>query len=408
MRVFVCLALAISTACVRADAIKVRIAPGGGLLRDGKPYFIKGGGGRDHLAELVRRGGNSVRIWSERDLQATLEQAEKLKFTVCAGIWLEPECGWFSYRNAEHCERQLERVRKIIRKHREHQALLLWGLGNESEGDGSNDAYWQQLNRLVKMVHHDDPAHPTFTAVAGFNPEKIAGMNRYAPDLDLVGINTYAALPGLRIHLKELGWTRPWIVTEFGPRGFWESPKTAWNAPLEQTSTQKAMMIRRVYKQAIAPGGMCAGSYLFLWGQKQEATATWFGVFTPDGMATATADVMEELWSGKPPANRAPELKSFKCSASTLQPSEEFTAAVKSVDPDGDALQVRWEITNDSTIRGSDGKELPPPPINGLIQPHGSSARIMAPNKPGAYRLFVFVSDGKGHAATANVPVLVK
>ncbi|MCE9519281.1 MAG: hypothetical protein K8R87_07000 [Verrucomicrobia bacterium] len=408
MRIFVFLALVISVTWSRAAAIKVSITPGGGLLRDGRPYFIKGAGGREHLDELVKRGGNSVRIWSERDLPATFEQADKLKFTVCAGIWLEPECSWFSYRNEENCERQLERVRKIIRQYREYPALLLWGLGNEAEGDGRNDAYWQQLNRLARMVHQEDPAHPTFTAVAGLNPVKMKGLNQHTPDLDFVGINTYGALPGLREYLKKVGWTRSWIVTEFGPRGFWESPKTSWNAPIEQTSSQKADMIQRAYEKAIAPGGMCVGSYLFLWGQKQEATATWFGVFTKNDESTATADVMEKLWSNRMAANRAPELKSIKCSTSILKPSEQFTVQVEAVDPDGDTLQMNWEITDDSKKRGADGREIPPPSIDGLIQSSGSSARIKAPAKPGAYRVFVFVTDAKGHAATANVPVLVK
>ncbi len=407
MRAFIFLAFILCIASGRAAAVKVSIAPGSGLLRDGKPYFIKGAGAREHFDELVKRGGNSVRTWGDRELAETLEQANKLKFTVCAGIWLEPECTWFSYRNAEHCERQLERVRKTIREYREHPSLLLWGLGNESEGDGRNDAYWQQINRLAKMVHQEDPAHPTFTAVAGLSPVKTTGLNKHTPDLDLVGINTYGALPGLREHLKNAGWTRPWVVTEFGPRGFWESPKTAWNAPLEQISTQKADMIRGGYEKAIAPGGMCAGSYLFIWGQKQEATSTWFGVFTKNGETTATADVMEKLWSGRPPANSAPELKSFKCSVTSLKPLEDFTAEVKATDPDGDALKMRWEIADDSRIRDSKSREIPPSSIDGLINSSGSSAKIKAPNKPGPYRVFVYVLDGKGHAATANVPIQV-
>lgn len=392
---------------LHAGAVRVELVPGGGLLRAGNAYFIKGAGAHEHFAELVQRGGNSVRIWSERDLPEALEVAEKLGLTVCAGIWLEPECSWFSYRNASHCAKQLERVRKVVRQYRDHAALLLWGIGNEAEGDGRNDAYWKQLNQLARMVHEEDPAHPTFTAVAGLSAEKASGLNQHTPDLDLVGINTYAALPGLRGHLAKVGWTRPWIVTEFGPRGFWESPQTSWNAPIEQTSTQKAEMIRSNYKKTIEPGGMCVGSYVFLWGQKQEATATWFGIFTADGESTAMADVMQELWTGKGPVNHTPELKSLKCSATTLKPLEAFTAEAEASDPDGDALQFRWEITNDQRKRDANGREKRPPLIEGLVESNEARATIQAPDKPGVYRVFVFVSDGKGHAATANVPVQV-
>ena len=407
MRVLVVLFISLGVTGLHAEAVKVTLAPGGGLLRDGKPYFINGAGAHDHFAELAQRGGNSVRTWSERDLPQAFSAAEKFGFTVCAGIWLEPECSWFSYKNAEHCAKQLERVQKVVRQYRDQPALLTWGLGNEAEGDGRNDAYWQQLNRLARMVHQEDREHPTCTAVAGLSMEKASGLNRHAPDLDLVGVNTYAALPGLREHLAKVGWKRPWIVTEFGPRGFWESPHTKWNAPIEQTSTQKAEMIRRSYEKTIAPGGMCAGSYVFLWGQKQEATATWFGIFTTRKESTATADVMQELWTGRAPGNRAPEVKSVNCSATAMKPSEKFTAEVEASDPDEDPLQFRWEITDDIRHRGPEGREMPPPVIDGLIQANTARVTIKAPDRPGAYRVFVFASDGKGHVATANVPVQV-
>ncbi len=407
MNKFIPLLLLSFAAHAFADAIKVSFAADGSLLRGGKPYFIKGAGGENNLDELVKRGGNSFRTWTDNGLDTLLDKADKLGLTVCAGIWLEKECSWFSYKKPEHCERQLERVRKTIRLHREYPALLLWGLGNEADGGGSDIEYWKQLNRLAQMVHEEDPAHPTFTAVAGLSEERVSGLKN-TPDLKMIGINTYGGLLNLREHLAKIGWTKPWVLTEFGPQGFWESPKTKWNAPIEATSTQKAAMIRKCYEKAIAPGGPCAGGYIFLWGQKQEATSTWFGVFLKSGETTATADLMQELWSGKPPENRAPVLKSIKCSATTLTPSQEFTAKVVAIDPDDDELQIRWEIINDAKRHHEKGGEIPPTPLEGLIQSKGKSAEIKAPDKAGSYRVFVYVTDGKGHAATANVPVQVK
>jgi Glycosyl hydrolases family 2, TIM barrel domain len=398
------------TSQIHAEAVKVALAEGGGLLRDGKPYFIKGAGGLQHLDEVVKRGGNSVRTWGERDLDPALEEASKRGLTVCAGIWLEPECSWFSYRNEEHCAKQLARVRKLVVEHRDHPALLLWGLGNEAEGDGRNEAYWKQLNALAKMVHKEDPAHLTFTAVAGLGAEKAKGMNAFAPDLDMVGINTYGALFGLREHLVKVGWTRPWVVTEFGAQGFWECPKTSWDAPLEATSTQKAAVIRGGYEKAIAPAGKCLGSYVFIWGQKQEATATWFGLFTAEGESVPAVDVMQEVWTEKAPENRAPELKGLRgiSKNATMQPGQVFTAEVEATDPEGDELKVRWQVCDDLKKRGAEGREMPPRAIEGSVKASGMGAEIKSPDKPGIYRVFVFVSDGKGHAATASAPFRVE
>lgn len=399
-------------ACVASAAaapVAVRILPGKGITRGGEPYLIKGAGGSAHLAELKKAGGNSIRTWSTDGLADILDAAQKEGLSVCAGIWLEPECAWFSYSNTEHCARQLDRVTKSVREFRDHPALLFWGLGNESEGDGKNVAYWKQLDALAVMVHREDPAHPAFTAVAGLQPDKAAGLNAHTPHLDFVGINTYGALPGLRAHLAEVKWTRPWVVTEYGAQGFWERPKTAWNAPLEQSSTEKAAQLRASYTKAIAPGGDCWGGYVFLWGQKQEATATWFGLFTAEGESTAAVDVLTELWSSKPPTARAPEVTATQLSLTTLNPGQTFTATAKSMDPDGDPLTWHWSVAAESAGRDEKGRELPPPPVAGaLVKSEAGTAEFRAPDKPGAWRVFLRVTDGTGRAATANVPFLVK
>jgi len=389
--------------------VPVKFVPGEGLTRGGQPYFIKGAGGTEKLAELAQRGGNSLRTWSTDGLGAILDEAQKHSLTVCAGIWLEPECDWFSYHKPEHCARQLERVTKAVREFRSHPALLCWGLGNEQEGDGKNTAYWKQLNALAQMVHREDPAHPAFTALAGMTAEKAAGLNEHAPDLDFAGINTYGALPGLREHLTKVQWTRPWVVTEYGPQGFWERPRTEWGAPREQTSTEKAAVLRAGYQKAIAPGGDCGGGYAFLWGQKQEATATWFSLFTPEGESTAPVDALEELWTGKAPANRAPDITALKISAAKLQPGQAFSATATAGDPDNDTLTWHWTVCPESAGRDASGREKVPAPLpSAVVQSGSGSAALRAPARAGAWRLFLRVTDSKGHAATANAPFQVQ
>jgi hypothetical protein len=50
-----------------------------------------------------------------------------------------------------------------------------------------------------------------------------------------------------------------------------------------------------------------------------------------------------------------------------------------------------------------------PKAITGTIaEPSGARVAVKAPAKPGIYRLHVWVKDGKGHAATANMPFEVK
>lgn len=393
-----------------STAVPVRLDGATGMTRGGKPYFVKGAGGGDRLKELAGRGGNSLRTWTTNGLDTLLDEANPLGITISAGIWLEPECGWFSYKNPEQCAKQAERVRKEVMLYRTYPALLAWGLGNEVEGDGTNVAYWKQLDRLALLVKEIDPAHPTFTAVAGFNPAKVAGMNAHTPNLDYVGINTYGSLPSLRKHLQKHKWQRPWLVTEWGPRGFWESPKSASGAPLEQTSSEKADMIRKAYQATISNDAGCLGSYVFVWAWKFEATATWFGLFTHEGETTAAVDALQEMWAAGKPANQAPAIKPLQgVSKSHLKPNAPFDAIAQATDPDRDPLTWHWAVLPEQ-IGHDASKRLPmPTPVKGaIINTSGDRASVKAPTKPGIYRLHVWVKDGKGHAATANMPFEVR
>lgn len=381
-----------------------------GLTRGGQPYVVQGVGGDQNLAKLAARGGNSIRTWTTKGLGPILDEAHSLQLTVSAGIWLEPECDWFSYQNPEHCAKQSERVRQEVTTYRNHPALLAWGIGNEAEGDGTNVAYWQQLNRLAKVVKERDPHHPTFTAVAGLNPAKATGLNEHTPDLDYVGINTYGGIFSLREHLEKVGWTRPWMLTEWGPRGFWESKQAASGTPLEQTSTEKARMVRDAFEKVLIPGGGYLGNYAFVWGWKFESTATWFGLHTHEGDSIASVDVLEEKWTGRKPANQAPEIEPITgVPTAAIRPGSVLEARVEATDPDQDPLTWQWLVLRDLQGHQHNSKEKIPDPVPDTIVENGKpSIRVKAPDRPGIYRLYVWVKDGKGHAATANQPFEVR
>jgi Glycosyl hydrolases family 2, TIM barrel domain len=381
-----------------------------GLIRGGQLYVVQGVGGDKNLSKLADRGGNSIRTWTTNGLDKILDEAHSLQLTISAGIWLEPECNWFSYKNTEHCAKQSERVRKEVTTYRNHPALLAWGIGNEAEGDGTNVAYWQQLNRLAKLVKELDPHHPTFTAVAGLSPAKAAGLNEHTPDLDYVGINTYGGVFSIHKHLEKVGWTRPWMLTEWGPRGFWESKQAASGTPLEQTSSEKARMVRDAYEKVLIPGGGYLGNYAFVWGWKFESTATWFGLHTHEGDSIASVDVLEEMWTGRKPANLAPEIEPIMgVPTAPVGRGSIIEASVKAADPDQDQLTWHWSVLRDLQGHKQNSNEKIPDSIPDTIVENGKpSVNVTAPASPGIYRLYVWVKDGKGHAATANLPFEVR
>ena len=381
------------------------------LLRGGLPYFVKGVGGQTNLALLAKLGGNSIRTWGADDLGKVLDEAHRHKLTVLAGIWLGQERQGFNYNDAGQVADQHDMARRVILRHRNHPALLAWGIGNEMEGKGDNAAVWSAINNLASLARRLDPNHPTVTVLAEVG-DKIKHLHRLCPDIDIVGINSYGGVSTLPARYRAAGGVKPYLLTEFGPAGTWELKKNAWGAVPEPTSTAKARQYRQAYEKAVvAARGQCLGSYAFLWGQKQEATATWFGMLLPGGKRLAAADVMQELWTGRPPANRCPEVRSLKLVGSDeVNPGATVTARMSAVDPEGDRLTVRWLLQREgeSFGEGGDAEDVPPTYPAAILQGTTTGARVRMPKEGGVYRLFVFVEDGAGGAATGNVLLRVK
>ncbi len=398
-----------------ASPVRVQRADGAWtLMRDGRPYTVRGAGGGEHLERLAEAGGNSVRTWDGEGIDDLLDQAHTLGLTVTVGIWLEHERHGFDYADPASKQRQLAKVRRIVNTYKDHPAVLLWGVGNEVELGGDLDKAMIAIEDAAALIKTLDPDHPTMAVIAEIGDEKVVRLREACPSIDLVGINSYGGAASIPDRLTEQGYDGPYIVTEFGPRGHWEGPHTPWGAPIEPTSAEKTRMYEQSYRAAVSAEmpGRCLGSYVFLWGQKQETTATWFGMFLESGEALPTVDVMHRMWTGSDPENSAPVVGRIdaKVSPNLVLPGARFDASAEVTDPDGDELNFRWAIIAESTDRktGGDAEQAPPEIPGSVVSASGPTAVIKAPEEPGAYRLFVFAFDGEGGAGTANLPFLVK
>jgi hypothetical protein len=391
-----------------------RTAHGYQLLRDGNPYFIRGAGGDGSLAMLAKAGGNSLRTWGADNIEAKLDEAHRLGLTVAVGIWLGHERHGFDYNNADQVAAQFEATRRIVERYKNHPAVLLWGLGNEMEGyeRGDNAAVWSAVNSVAGLAKQLDSNHPTMTVIAEVGGDRVKNVHRLCPNVDIVGINSYGGVASIPKRYAEVGGTKPYIVTEFGPPGVWELPKNSWGVSLEPTSTEKAAIYRTAYQQAIASQtGKCLGSYAFTWGHKQEATATWFGMLLPDGSKLAAVDVMTELWSGKPPANRCPAIEKLTLEGpAEVEPGATVRAELHASDADGDKIKVRWVLSRETEALGSGGDAEAAPETfpDAVTTADDRQALVKMPAEPGGYRLFAYVYDGQGGAAVGNLPLLVK
>ncbi len=411
----VCAALALPSA---AQAATVHVAvdrteAGFQLRRAGRPYFVKGAGGDGDKALLARAGGNSLRTWAVGEgTAALLDEAAKLGLTVTLGLWLGHKEQGFDYGDAAAVARQLQEARAAVLRFKDHPALLLWAVGNELETNGNDGApLWAAVQDVAKMIHEVDPHHPTMAVLAEIAGGKVGRIERLCPDIDVIGINTYAMGASLGERYREAGGKRPYLITEFGPAGSWEVGKNRFGAPLEPTSTEKAAAYRATYQGSVlGAAGLCLGSYAFAWGHKLEATATWFGLLLPDGSRLGAVDALSALWRGQEPPFPAPAIGSISLEGrDQAPPGTRIAAAVEAKSQGGPPLSFEWTLRAEQPSYTEDGAGgSPTASFPGAIEHgHTAHAAVTLPAAAGVYRLYATVRDGHGGAATANVPLRV-
>jgi hypothetical protein len=246
-------------------------------------------------------------------------------------------------------------------------------------------------------------------------------------------------------------WSRPYLISELGPSNWWEVSQTPWGDWIEKTSTAKAAEYSRNWQVATAMastaytnipawqngaagstgfaggaglmGGLCVGAYAFSVGWVWQATATWINVMNEYPYASNPSyrgnmvgnefiepiDTFSYLWSGKLPAQRAPTITAPLTINGmsgymniALQVGVPATATVGASDPNGDTLTYTWLIipmpndpTNHTTLSAIQF---------GVLSTAPGKISFTPPESPGYYRLTVYAADGKGKAATHNVP----
>ena len=388
------------------------------LLVKNQSYFIKGVVGQTYLGKVKQYGGNSIRMGSDKQ---GLDMALKLGLSVLVNLPADAERYGMNYDDTAAIHRQTEKIAGIVRNTKNHPAVLMWAIGNELDYIPGTLPYnlkvWDAVNEAAKAIKSVDPDHPVMTVIGTSMMEKVADIVKRCPDIDLLGINSYGDIYTLPETLKKYGWTKPYIITEWGPDGYWEVKKTLWKAPYEQTGREKYNCYEQKYKAAIDNvSGQCLGSYVFYWsGFKQETTHTWFCMFNIDGLESPLIGLMHRLWTGEKSANVAPIVDSLNIEKFVryndifLNSGSKYSARVTASDADKDSLTYKWEIRREAVYASYAGQgEKVPRPLSGLINEERSTVSFVSPTEKGPYRLFVYVLDSKGHFSTANLPFMVK
>ena len=388
-----------------------------------KKFDLKGAGGGGSLAELQKAGGNSLRTWSPANGQQLLDSAAKYNIMVAMGIGMGQELHGFNYNDTAAVAAQYRRNIRLIEQFKGHPNILCWVVGNELNLSPNrrvpvNPKVYDALKDIVDYIHKEDPNHPVTTTFAGVSRDHIRVALERCPDLDFISVQVYGGLSRMADMIKAAEIAKPFAITEYGPIGHWEMPRTEWGREIEEPSAVKASGIYdRIQKGIVSdPTGLCLGGYAFLWGQKQERTPTWYGIFLKTGEATAVVDELTRYWSGQYPANRAPKVDSLKLEGKNavdniyIKPGSACTAKVFASDPENNLLTYKWVIMKEVGQRSEGGaREIEPDgvPFTVLSDSNGVLT-FNAPSEEGDYRIFSYVYDGSNKVGTANVPFFVK
>ncbi|HSC36549.1 MAG TPA: glycoside hydrolase family 2 TIM barrel-domain containing protein, partial [Chitinophagaceae bacterium] len=255
------------------------------LLADGRPFYVKGivyNPGQDwrdgnhpltirqltkDFAAIKQTGCNTIRRYQpsvyDRNI---LKMAQAADLKVIYGFWFDPKVDY--YKNTRQVEKYLQEVREKVAQFNNSPAILAWCIGDQTAGALQNyyarpylglvqKAYIQMTERMAQIIHGLDTARPVITALeqSWQLPATLLAYRDNAPSVDIIGINASCeqTMGEVQPLMQAFDSSRPYLLTSFGPGGYWDSRYTSnTSQPEEDNDQQKANGYATGWKEAIA------------------------------------------------------------------------------------------------------------------------------------------------------------
>lgn len=388
------------------------------LLKDGKPYFIKGASGYSYGAVLKESGGNTFRTWDTTRLAVVLDSALANELTVIVGLYLPDYHETDFFEDPKQVAQMHQAYQKVVNRFKHHPALLMWSVGNEVifPYNPSYNDFYTVFNDLVDMIHRNDYDHPVTTVLLNFDRKSIFNLVLRC-DIDIFSFNIYNRINTFRDDLEGIKWlwNGPYLLSEWGIDGPWGgTEQTAWGAYLELNSSEKAALCLTRYRHYMPlEDSRFLGSCLFYWGHKQEGTHTWFSLFDEAGAPSETVGAMKFLWTGRVYKNEFPVVKSLLLNSKQAKDNvllTPHTSAAAVVNASGGGIKtIKWQLFKEDWLRvnnrANTQKLTPLPQLNKSSTETGVTFTV--PEEEGPYRLFATIYTDRGNFATCNIPFYV-
>ncbi|MFD5768216.1 discoidin domain-containing protein [Streptomyces sp. NPDC127049] len=395
------------------------------LTVGGQPYTVKGvtwgpavaDAGR-YMPDVKSLGVNTIRTWgTDGSTKPLLDAAAAQGIRVMNGFWLQPGGGPGSGGCANYVTdttyktNMLNEFARWVEEYKSHPATLMWNVGNESvlglqncysgaELEAQRNAYTTFVNDVAKKIHSIDPDHPVTSTDAWTGAWPY--YKRNAPDLDLYSMNAYGDMCGVREDWEQGGYTKPYLITETGPAGEWETPKDANGVAEEPTDVQKAEGYTRAWNCVTGHQGVALGATVFHYGTEHDFGGVWFNLL-PDGLKRLSYYALKKAYTGSTAGdNTPPVITNMSVTPSGSAPAGgEFTVRADVRDPDGDPVTTKVFLSGNYA---NGDKRL-------LETPHRRNAdgslTVTAPEKLGVWKVYVQAEDGRGNAGIETKSVKV-
>ncbi|NUT35029.1 MAG: hypothetical protein HOV79_18380 [Hamadaea sp.] len=367
----------------------------------GLTYGPPQGAADGYVRDLKNAGVNTLRTWGVDDANtpSLLNTAARHGLKVIVGHWLNQGADYVND-TAYKANTKTEIVNRVNAL-KNNPGVLMWDVGNEviltmqdhglpaAEVEARRVAYAQYVNEVAIAIHAADPNHPVTSTDAWTGAWPY--YKQHAPALDLLAVNSYGAIGGVKQAWIDGGHTKPYILTEGGPAGEWEVPNDVNGVPTEPSDLQKRDGYAASWNAIKAHPGVALGATEFHYGLENDFGGVWLNTY-PGGWHRLGFHALRKAYTGTTAANTPPEITSMTVGNQTAVPAGgTFTVSVAATDPQGDAIRYNL-MAGDKHITGNTG-------LTNLrfTQTGNGQFTVTAPDTLGVWKIYVYAFDGHGN-----------
>jgi cellulose synthase (UDP-forming) len=401
------------------------------LMIHGKPFYIKGVAyntahdWRDGNMPLTRRqvksdmqkikemGANTIRRYDHGVYDRNvLNIAAEYDMNVLFGFWFDPQVDY--YKDSAKVREYIANVEEKVMQYKNRPSVLAWSLGNETWGllkhnyakpylTKVRESYINLIELLAKRIHEIDPSRPVFSCLEHEEyqlPGELAALHDGAPSVDVIGINSYyrEQISNLNRVFYQFDSTRPYLVSEFGPRGYWDPHhnRIEGKSLIEDSETEKAAWYAEQWnKYVLANKGSNVGGIAYCWHDRMEGSKTWFGITDYKGRVKLSYYSLKEVWTGQ----KEETLPSYTIYLpKDIKPGLEYLFSAIPSKKTSRKITYQWSLNKDDYLKPMD--EL-------TYQEDGKDVLVKIPEASSDYRLYLYVNDESGNVTTASLPIKV-